>query len=158
MNDLQPDIRNTARALIVRDGCVLLLRKFSSESGEYFALPGGGQDTGETLQETIRRECMEEIDTQVDLRDLLWVADFFRSRSTRRHLIEMVFLCHVPEDYQPRNGVHPDKHQQEVVWLPFNELADRRLAEPYLAEAVARLHQDCDGPIYLGTFHDDSFA
>ncbi|MCG8517680.1 NUDIX domain-containing protein [Marinobacter sp. CA1] len=160
MTELQPEIRNTARALIVRQERVLLLRKFSEERGEYFALPGGGQETGETLEQTIARECREEIGTEVALRDLIWVADYFRCRSTQRHLIEMVFLCEVPEHYSPHNGHHPDKHQQEVVWLHRDELASHRLSEPYLAEAVAEiLRPDSQSPdptpTYLGAFHDD---
>lgn len=155
MKEMHPEIRNAVRALIVREDCVLLLRKFSAELGEFYALPGGGQITGETLEQTLARECLEEIDAQVEPRDLIWVADYFRCRSRRRHLIELVFLCEVPESYSPRNGHQPDRYQQGVVWLRVSDLGRLRLAEPYLAQAVARLNGTRTAePTYLGAFRD----
>ncbi|MDX1456699.1 MAG: NUDIX domain-containing protein [Marinobacter sp.] len=158
MTQLHPDIRNTARALIVKEDSLLLLRKRSPGQGEYYTLPGGGQITGETLEQTVARECREEIDTEVWLRDLLWVADYFRSRSTNRHVIEMVFLCEVPPDYEPRNGRQPDLHQLDVCWLRIRDLEHYALAEPYLASAMANYSRDQASPIYLGCFRDPVFA
>ena len=39
MDNLRPVVRNTTRALIVRDGRILLLRKEGCKSGERYALP-----------------------------------------------------------------------------------------------------------------------
>jgi hypothetical protein len=50
MAELIPEIRNAARALIVRQDKILLLRKEADGGGERFALPGGGQDPGESLR------------------------------------------------------------------------------------------------------------
>jgi len=44
MEPLTPPIRNAARALILQEDNILLLRKDGYEKGERFALPGGGQD------------------------------------------------------------------------------------------------------------------
>ena len=48
MDNLELNIRNAVRAVIIRDGRILLLRKEYEDGSEQFALPGGGQDTGET--------------------------------------------------------------------------------------------------------------
>jgi 8-oxo-dGTP diphosphatase len=126
MENLLPEIRNAARALIVRDDRILLLRKQGYSDGERFALPGGGQDPGETLRQALLRECEEEIGTQVLIHDLLHVADYFKPRDTdppsTRHLVEFLFRCEVPDSYTPVNGAHPDKHQVEVVWAPLDSL------------------------------------
>jgi len=34
-------IRNSAKAIIIRDGCLLLIRN-RDEEGDWFTLPGGG--------------------------------------------------------------------------------------------------------------------
>ncbi len=154
MESIIPPIRNTARALILQGENILLLRKDGYEKGERFALPGGGQDIGETLEEALMRECVEEIGTRVEIRDLVYVADYFKPRDTdplsRRHLVEFLFACRVPDDYAPRNGHHPDKHQVEVVWARLDELAGMplypRSLAPYLAEPAATA-----GSVYLGT-------
>ncbi|KEA62228.1 MutT/NUDIX family protein [Marinobacterium lacunae] len=161
MNDLIPQIRNAVRALIVKDRHVLLLKKDGySCGGVRYALPGGGQDAGEALTETLQRECMEEIDTEVEIGDLIAVADFLKQResepSTRRHVMEFLFLCSVDNDYTPRNGSHPDKHQMDVVWMPIEKIGELQLFPQYLAECIPQF----DAPnrqAYLGLFHDNGF-
>ena len=94
MENLEPTIRNAARALIVRNDHILLLRKQGGDKGERFALPGGAQDPGETLQDALNRECLEEIDTRVQIHDLVGVADYFKPRATlppsTRHVVEFL--------------------------------------------------------------------
>jgi ADP-ribose pyrophosphatase YjhB (NUDIX family) len=137
MQNLLPVIRNAARALIVRDDRILLLRKAGYVDGERFALPGGGQDPGETLQQALLRECREEIGTLVQIHDLVHVADYFKARDTdppsTRHLVEFLFRCEVPESYVPVNGEHPDKHQVEVVWAQLDSLPGMPLLPRSLA-------------------------
>ena len=154
MESIIAPIRNAARALILQQDNILLLRKDGYEGGERFALPGGGQDLGETLEQALHRECMEEIGTRVEIRDLVYVADYFKPRDTSprstRHLVEFLFACTVPDDYVPMNGHHPDKHQVEVVWGRLDELADMplypRSLAPYLADSSGST-----GSVYLGT-------
>jgi ADP-ribose pyrophosphatase YjhB (NUDIX family) len=154
MENLTPGIRNAVRAVIVRDERILLLRKSGGFGGERFVLPGGAQDLGETLEQALNRECEEEIGTGVEVLDLLHVADYFKIRDTdppsTRHLLELLFHCRVPEDYTPRNGHHPDKHQMEVIWAPLGELGELNLLPRSLAAHLA--HVDAtDRNIYLRT-------
>ena len=154
MEPITPPIRNAARALILQEDNILLLRKDGYEKGERFALPGGGQDLGETLEQALNRECLEEIGTRVEIRDLLFVADCFKPRDTSprstRHLVEFLFACTVPDDYVPMNGHHPDKHQVEVVWIRLDELADMPLYPRSLAPYLADCGESA-GTAYLGT-------
>jgi len=155
MEPITPPIRNAVRALILQDHNILLLRKDGYEKGgERFALPGGGQDPGETLEQALKRECLEEIGTRVEAHDLVYVADCFKPRDTTprstRHLVEFLFACTVPGDYVPMNGHHPDKHQVEVVWIGLDELADRALYPRSLAPYLAGFGEST-GTAYLGT-------
>ena len=153
MENLLPLIRNAARALILRDGHILLLRKDGDARGERFALPGGAQDPGETLHQALNRECLEEIGTEVQVLDLLHVADWFKPRDTEppstKHLVEFLFACEVPADYRPRNGHHPDKHQVGVEWMPLAEIETIPLQPAAMANYLARLPAGSER-VYLG--------
>lgn len=59
-DNLLPSIRNAARALIIRGGQVLLLRKEGVGEARGFHFRGA-QDPGETLEAALQRECSEEI-------------------------------------------------------------------------------------------------
>ncbi len=143
---LEPQIRNAVRAVIVRDGAVLMQKKWSDAKGEWYTLPGGGQDVHETLEASLIRECEEEIGVRVEVDELLSVADFFKQRETSfpstRHVIEIYFACRVPADYRPASGHHPDKHQIDVVWLPLERLSEHSL---YPRDLAHRLSQLVDG-------------
>ena len=154
MESIVPPIRNTARALILQDNNILLLRKDGYEQGERFALPGGGQDLGETLEQALHRECMEEIGTRVEIQHLVSVADCFKPRDTppggTRHLVEFWFACRVPDEYSPKNGHHPDKHQVEVIWASLDEVAGMPLYPRSLGRHLAN-YRVSTGSVYLGT-------
>jgi len=53
-------IRCTSKAIIVRDGRILLNRCRQLNGRIYYDLPGGGQHTYETLEDALIREVREE--------------------------------------------------------------------------------------------------
>lgn len=156
MENHESIIRNTVRAVITREQRILLLRKEDELKGERFALPGGAQDPGETLKQAVSRECLEEINTDVEIGDLLHIADFFKKRMQPepliRHQIEFLFDCSVPASYIPANGPHPDKSQIEVVWIELDQLSKLPLVPAFYASLLSTIGQT-DAPIYLGTIN-----
>jgi 8-oxo-dGTP pyrophosphatase MutT (NUDIX family) len=50
--------RVAARALVIQDDKVLLIKE---AEGDWWALPGGGIDHGETIETTVAREVKEEL-------------------------------------------------------------------------------------------------
>jgi len=58
----------------VHDGRVLLHR---SEHDDFWAIPGGRLEVGETLVDALRREMREELDVDVEVGGLLWVVENF---------------------------------------------------------------------------------
>lgn len=147
-------IRTAAKAIVIRDGR-LLLTHCRDDSGDWYALPGGGQQPGETLCDALVRECREEIGAEVVVERLLFVRDYiaanhdFSYLEEASHQVEHLFECRVPDDYEAGNGPHPDSHQVGVVWLGHAEL---RRARVY----PSRLHQLVDPsaarpiPVYWG--------
>lgn len=68
--------RKSARVLIIRDGKLLtfLRKRYSKVTGEwieYYSIPGGGIDKGETPEQAATRELREEMGVDIVLEDLV---------------------------------------------------------------------------------------
>ncbi|MDI6739140.1 MAG: NUDIX domain-containing protein [Candidatus Edwardsbacteria bacterium] len=68
-------IRNSAKAVIIND-CKLLVLEMRDEDGPWYALPGGGQQPGETLHAALVRECREEANAAVTIGELLFIREY----------------------------------------------------------------------------------
>ena len=158
MVELIPGIRNAVRAVVIRDGALLVQHKTYEQGWVRYALPGGAPDLGETLAEGLQRECQEEIGTSVEIGELMHVADYHKPRDTTpptlRQQVEFLFRCHVPDNYVAQNGPHPDKHQINVIWLPLAEINQSPLFPPGLKDILLMEPQSSPNnralPVYLG--------
>src|ERR1041384_2355477 len=125
-------IRNSAKAIIIRDCCLLLIRN-KDEEGDWYTLPGGGQNHGETLREALQRECQEEIGVHVRIGELRLVREYigrnheFAEHDAVVHQVEFMFECWVETSSTPVNGETPDAHQTGVAWIPLSGLQNCRL-------------------------------
>ena len=118
------------RALIVRDGAVLLIRHRSGK--QPWALPGGGVERNERLAEAAQREAHEETGAPVRVERLQGVYDRIGDRISN---YVAVFVCTPLSDSRPPRSLEI----AEARFFPLNSLpagADagtrRRVAE-YLA-------------------------
>jgi len=128
MNNSNSSIRNSAKAIIVRDSCVLLIR-IGDQGGEWYVLPGGGQHAGEPLRETVQRECLEEIGVPVQVGQLRLVREYIAKNhgadecTAPAHRVEFMFECQINADAVPSNGLKADTCQTGIVWVPVADLA-----------------------------------
>lgn len=61
-----------ASAVIVKDGKILLIRRFRKKQGEYWVFPGGGVEEGDTPEETVVREVKEETGLDVSCKEKIY--------------------------------------------------------------------------------------
>jgi 8-oxo-dGTP pyrophosphatase MutT (NUDIX family) len=82
-------------------GRVLLHR---TDDMTFWALPGGRAELLESSPDTLVREMREEIDTEVTVGRLLWVAEnFFVHLGYSFHEVGFYFLMHLPADSSLRD-------------------------------------------------------
>lgn len=126
-----PIVRNAARAVILHNGRLLTVKMRDGE-GPFYLLPGGGQRMGETLIETLKRECMEEIAVEVDVGELLFVREYigrnhiFRGRHANFHQLECVFRCTVADPDACCVGEGSDNRQIGIYWASLSDLPRMR--------------------------------
>ena len=154
LEDSRGILRNSAKAIIIRDGYLLAITNVDP-AGDWYILPGGGQRFGETLTEALKRECLEEAGAGVRVGRLLLVREYigknheFSDHDGEAHQIEFMFECEIVGDYSPRDGHLPDQYQTGVTWLSIGELEKHRLY-PRALTGILKKGLNSTSPAYLG--------
>lgn len=133
-------VRTSARAIIERDGKLLVIR-YRDEQGDFYALPGGAQRHGESLTEAVVREVAEETGAVIRAGALRFVRECRGSPESRSipadlHQIELFFDCELVSD--DGRATELDPGQDEALWLSIAELRCRCFFPQALLDALER--------------------
>ena len=87
----------------------------------FYLLPGGGIDAGESIEDGIIRECLEEVGCKVELKEAVGIIDDYRDRD-KKHCINYCYSAKVIgkkgklalTEEEEKNGLH-------VIWTPLDE-------------------------------------
>ena len=134
-------IRVSTRALIIRDEKVLLV-EFNDEYGLHYNLPGGGVQPGESLQEGLVREVLEETSTHIDVGDLLLITEYEPVRNKywagETHSLSFLFHCQIKGNSEPSFPDTPDPNQTSVKWIRLQDLDSIELL-PHIAPHIVQI-------------------
>ena len=151
-------IRSAAKAIIIHEGKILLNKCRDEQNGEYYSLPGGGQNQYESLEEAVIRECMEETGYHVTpvrfaaLYEEICDGEAARSNYPEYcHRIYHVFLCELTSD-QREIPAEQDLSQLSSQWVEVSSLAEKKLLPKTIAAHIHALIEE-EIPLYLGTDH-----
>ena len=146
--------RNSCKAVIVKDGKVLLILN-RDDTGDFYLLPGGGQKFGETLLQAMQREVMEETGWVVEPGELILARDYvganheFTRWEADVHQTELMFMA-IPIRMEEK-APEPDPWQIGVEWVEPQRLKNVRLYPSVLKEILPKIISGTyTGPIYLG--------
>jgi ADP-ribose pyrophosphatase YjhB (NUDIX family) len=128
--DLLPELSIRVRGVIVReDGAVLMDRTHHRDRDVFYWLPGGGLEPGETSEQCLQRELMEEAALEIEVGRLLYVSEnIFTESGDYRHEVILYRLAAV------RSGPHgePSDPRMHEWHRPGSQPG------PLLPEVVAR--------------------
>lgn len=131
-------VKTQARTVVLHDGKVLLLR-CAYPDGEYWVLPGGKQEFGETIEECAVRETKEETNLTVSLKRPLYVQEVLQPK---KQSLALVFLASPSGELTPTHLNDPDLDETKIVgveWVPVERLSSLALRQ---AEVMQQLLHD----------------
>ncbi len=151
-------IRCAAKAIILHEGKVLLNKCSDRINGEYYALPGGGQNPYETLYEALVRECLEETGYTVSpirfaaLYEEICDDGFIREKyPDYAHKMYHIVLCALASEDRGE-PTEPDASQTACEWVLLQNLENIRLLPGAVGSHIRTLAEGA-GPLFLGSDH-----
>ena len=116
--------RLSTRALILKEGRLLLVNAYPGGISDLWCAPGGGVEAGRSLPENLMREVHEETGLTVSVGPLALVNEF-HDPATGFHQVDLFFRCDIAA------GVIADD------WLdPANVVTERRFFAPREMAAI----------------------
>jgi 8-oxo-dGTP diphosphatase len=146
-------IRNSAKAIIISNDKVLLTKN-KDDLDFFYLFPGGGQEVGEELRKTLIRECIEEINQEIEVGELVFIREYigknheFFEFDNDIHQVEFYFNCKLKSKNKIiSNGNIPDSYQVGVEWIEISKLDTIRLYPNILKD---KIKNNVLSPCYLG--------
>ena len=151
--------RVSVKALVFRAGRILLTKKSDSE-GDFYIAPGGGQEHGETMPQTLEREVREETGYIVKAGELFFVREYiganheFAEFDGKMHQVELYFRATL-QGMDTVPVTQPDTGQIGVEWVELGRLERVRLypqslREKFVSVAGENGEPDSRNHVYVG--------
>ena len=128
---MKRSIRNSAKALIIKEGKVLAIR-IRDHGEEWYIMPGGGQESEELLTDAVCREVAEETGIEVTAKELVFVIEGVHGEAFHNA------------------ASHKDHNQTGCEWLDIKTLNHSRLYPSKLRRQIMNLYEGKPYTVYLG--------
>lgn len=111
-------------AIIIKEGQVFATQRGYGEFQGWWEFPGGKMEAGESPQAALKREIREELDAEIDVKELLETVEW---EYPNFHLTMHCFICNLMSE-----SLHLNEHKaatwltletlRSVKWLPADEI------------------------------------
>jgi 8-oxo-dGTP pyrophosphatase MutT (NUDIX family) len=128
-----------SRAIIINQNSILLIKRVF-EDRVYWVFPGGGVEEGESIEQALERECMEELGIHILIGNL-FTEEISRKQETIGDVEYFYFTeitggvigdGHGPEHRTPQ----PHKGKYEIVWEDISKINNIDLRPPVVRDKL----------------------
>ena len=112
----------TVDVILQRDSKVLMVRRRKDPFKDRLALPGGFVNEGETVEEAMKREAIEETSLEVEPIDILGVYSDPK-RDPRRHILSVVFIGIIV-----RGSEKAGDDAASIEWVKISDIQQQQIA------------------------------
>ncbi len=113
--------------MVIHEGRALLIKRGSEPLKDQWSIPGGTLELGESIQEGVRRELLEETGIEVRVGELIEVFDrIFRDAAgnIQYHFVIVDYLCEkISGEAKPASDV------TDTAWVREEDLWNYKLTE-----------------------------
>jgi 8-oxo-dGTP diphosphatase len=122
INQYGNQLRIRVCGICVQEDKILLINHAGmNESGDFWSPPGGGLEFGETIEECLKREFLEETNCEISVGKFLIVNEFI---GLPLHAIELFYEVKIING-TPTKGTDPEMELQiikDLDWIAFEEI------------------------------------
>ena len=115
--------RKSARAILLNDKSEVSIQYIGRDN--YYKLPGGGVEAGETEEEALRREIREEVGCELTIKKELGIIIEYRNNIPLLHL-SYGYLAQVDGPIGTPSFEAPEIEEGcEALWMPMDEAHEK---------------------------------
>jgi ADP-ribose pyrophosphatase YjhB (NUDIX family) len=131
-------------AIIMADNKILTL-KYNYNGNLLYALPGGNLEFGEKLEVALKRELEEEIGLEIEVQDLLFLAEVHQPNKDTLHCVFNAKIVSGKPVLNPKETT-----ALEICWLPIESMEAYNLYPNIKTQIKEHFVEDKDHQVFLG--------
>lgn len=132
-------------AIIIENNKILTLKY--NYNGQYLnTLPGGNVENDENIKDTLKRELFEEIKVNVQVQDLVLVAETY-NQIKKSKVLHLIFKVHIIDGIPT-----PDSKETTAIgveWVNLDDINNKNFY-PNVTSEINQLNNVKNQTIYLG--------
>ncbi len=143
------EIRNRLAGILIDNGKILFI-KHRKNNMEYWLLPGGGLEYGESFQKCLKREFEEETGLIIDVQNMKFISESIEPNHNR-HIVNIYFMVSA-KDLELNLG--DEENLIDLKFMGKDEIVQNTIYPNIKKELVELLAGDNKKLEYLGNRWD----